>query len=76
MSITPYLAGQAFEPETTAAMGMAFDKACLRLGLSLRTDPATEHVATIIIALAREGERDPERLYHRVLSHFGASVED
>jgi hypothetical protein len=76
MSITPYLKGQAFEPETTKAMGVAFEKACRRLGLALRSDPATEHVAQIIIALAADGEQHPERLYQRVLAHFGEPVDD
>ncbi len=71
MPITPYLKAQAFDPETTKAMGIAFEKACLSLGLSLRADPATEHVARVIIELAQRGERDPERLYESILAHFG-----
>jgi hypothetical protein len=73
--ITPYLKAEAFEPETAKAMGVAFEKVCLNLGLSLRTDPATEHVARIIIELARTGHRDPEQLYHRALSHFGKTTD-
>jgi hypothetical protein len=76
MPITLYLNGEVFEPETTRAMGVAFEKACLRLGLSLRADPATEHVARVIIELARTGHYDPERLYEGVLSHFGKPAGD
>jgi len=76
MPISPYLKGEVFEPEITKAMGVAFEKACLSLGLSLRTDPATEHVASVIIALAQRGERDSKRLYEGVLAHFGKPAGD
>ncbi len=38
-----------------------------KLGLVARKDPATTAVAKLIIELAKEGERDPERLYALVL---------
>ncbi len=72
MPITPYLGWKVFEPETTSAMGVAFEKACRRLGLSLRPDAMTESVAHVVIALAEAGETDAERLYQRVLAHFGS----
>jgi len=71
MPITPYLRSQVFEPETTQAMGVAFEKACRRLGLSLTPDAMTESVAKVIIDLAEGGETDAERLYQRALAHFG-----
>jgi len=71
MPITPYLQAQAFEPETTKAMGVAFEKTCRRLGLSLTRDAMTESVAKVIIALAERGETDAERLYEGALAHFG-----
>jgi hypothetical protein len=71
MPITPYLQPRAFEPETTKAMGLAFEKACRRLGLSLTRDAMTESVAKVIIALAERGESDAERLYEGALAHFG-----
>jgi hypothetical protein len=71
MPITPYLRSKVFDPETTAAMGMAFEKVCRRLGLSLTRDAVTESVAKVIIALAEGGETDAERLYQRALAHFG-----
>ncbi len=74
MPIAPYLKNNAFDPETTKAMGIAFEKACLSLGLSLKSDPATEHVAGFILGLAQKGERDAERMYDRVLAHFGKSL--
>jgi hypothetical protein len=71
MPITPYLQSRVFEPEATAAMGVAFEKACRRLGLSLTRDPMTESVAKVIIDLAERGETDAERLYQGALAHFG-----
>jgi hypothetical protein len=70
MPITPYLGSKVFEPEATRAMGVAFEKVCRRLGLSLRRDVMTESVAKVIIDLAAAGETDPERLYQRALAHF------
>ena len=71
MPITPYLQSRVFEPETTMAMGVAFEKACRRLGLSLTRDAMTESVAKVVIALAEHGETDAERLYQGALAHFG-----
>ena len=71
MPITPYLQTRVFEPETTKAMGVAFEKACGRLRLALTRDAMTESVATVIIELAERGETDAERLYQGALAHFG-----
>jgi hypothetical protein len=71
MPITPYLRSKVFAPETNAAMGVAFEKVCRRLGLSLTSDPVTESVARVIIELAEGGETDAERLYQGALAHFG-----
>jgi len=71
MPITPYLEWKVFDPETTGAMGMAFEKACRRLGLSLTPDAMTESVAKVIVDLAEAGETDAERLYQGALAHFG-----
>jgi hypothetical protein len=71
MPITPYLRSKVFEPEITKAMGLAFEKACGKLGLSLTPDAMTASVARVIIELAEGGETDPERLYEGALAHFG-----
>jgi hypothetical protein len=72
MPITPYLQWKVFEPEITSAMGVAFETACRRLGLSLTPDAMTESVAQVIIELAEAGETDAERLCQRALAHFGS----
>ena len=71
MPIRPYLQSRVFEPETIAAMGVAFEKACQKLGLARTQDAATEIVAKVIIELAGHGESDAERLYQGALARFG-----
>ena len=53
--ITPFLKGQAFDPELVEAMGVAFVSTCDALGLTVRTDPMTALVAEKIIELAQRG---------------------
>jgi hypothetical protein len=58
----------SFDDAATLAMGEAFDRACksLRnLGSAVR-----EITATRIIELAKNGERDPARLYEQALKTF------
>ena len=57
-----------FDDAATLAMGKAFDQACK----SLRNfGSAPEIVANLIIAAAKNGERDPTRLHEKVLEAFG-----
>jgi hypothetical protein len=72
MPIRPYLQSRVFEPETVEAMGVAFERACQKLGLARTHDAATEIVAKVIIELAEQGERDAERLYHGALARFSS----
>jgi hypothetical protein len=59
-----------FDPETIRVMGLAFEMALVALRLADRGDLANEIVARKIIALAKAGERDPERLCEGVLQEF------
>jgi hypothetical protein len=63
MPIRFHLNGERFDPETIRVMGIAYEMALVALE---RTDgaasPTREAVAQKIIALAKAGERDPERL--------------
>ncbi len=59
MPVTPFLKGQAFDPELVEAMGAAFVSTCDALGLADRTDPITALVAEKIIELAERGLRNP-----------------
>jgi hypothetical protein len=73
MPIRPYLDGQKFDPETIRVMGLAFEMALIGLRLTDRSDLANEVVAQKVIALAKAGERDPERLCDGVLLEFRAA---
>ncbi|HML08611.1 MAG TPA: hypothetical protein VK430_10855 [Xanthobacteraceae bacterium] len=70
MPITPFLAGQAFDPEVVRAMSVAFEDVCKSLGLLVGPDPASEAVAKKIIALAQRGVRGPTALAERALAEL------
>jgi hypothetical protein len=73
MPIRPFLAGQAFDPETVEAMGEAFVTTCEALGLSVRSDAMTELVAGKIIELAQRGYKNPTALYLAAIKEFKAN---
>ena len=64
---SPMLRGAVFEPETTQAMGVAFERACTELRLTDQSDPLSQLLADRIIELARTGERDPDALCAQAL---------
>ena len=55
----------SFEPEDIANLVAGFESALTNLGLKDRNDPATTQVAKLIIQLAKDGQRDPNRLTER-----------
>jgi len=61
-----------FDDVATSAMGEAFDRACASLKNCGSAVPAI--IADRIIAFAKNGERDPARLYEQALLIFG--IED
>ena len=71
MAITP-IQNVRFDDAATLAMGEAFDHACKSLQGFGSAVPAI--VANFIIAAAKNGERDPGRLYEQVLADYG--IED
>jgi hypothetical protein len=74
MPITPFLRGQAFDPETVEVISIAFRYACERLGLHDNNDPLNGLVAKRVIELAQTGERNPITLY--MLAVRGLFIED
>ena len=68
MTITP-IQNVWFNDAATLAMGEAFDNACKSLQNFGSAVPAI--IADRIIAAAKNGERDPGRLYEQVLKVFG-----
>ena len=57
-----------FDDTATLAMGEAFDQACKTLQ---KFGSAPEIIANVIIAAAKDGERDSARLHEKVLEAFG-----
>jgi hypothetical protein len=68
MPIREFLNGQHFDPETMRVMGVAFEICCSALKLEGRDSVAREALAKRIIALAQQGERNPDRICERVLA--------
>jgi hypothetical protein len=65
--IMKYISGQtAFEPEVTAAMGLAFDDACNSLRIN-GDQRGRQVIATRIIDLASAGITDARALRDRIL---------
>jgi hypothetical protein len=75
MPITPFLAGQAFEPEAVETMSAAFVAACEALHLKVGDDPATRFVAQKVVELAQRGVRDRDMLRKMTLQEFNLSDE-
>lgn len=70
--LTIYLDGYKPDPETKRVMGVAFELARVALRLADRDDPAIAILAKRIIALAKEGERNPDLLCERALRDLRA----
>jgi len=70
MPITPYLAGQAFEPELIREMSLALKTVCDTLNLRLTDDPNARLVASKIVELAQRGVRDAPTLSAMTLKEF------
>jgi hypothetical protein len=71
-TIIPFLQDNAFDPDALRAMSTALEEVCRKLEVN-GDRRAREAMAVRIIALARRGERDPERLSDRVLREAGAT---
>jgi hypothetical protein len=70
MPIRQLLDSSAFNPEEVALLCDVFEDMLRALKLVDRSDPATSLIAKKIIELARQGERDPARLYDGVMKEF------
>ena len=66
--------GPVFGPEDAAQLTAAFEAALSKLGLVDRTDPMTMTVAKLIIQLAKNGERDPQKLCDDALKNLQMSL--
>jgi hypothetical protein len=73
MPITPFLNGLNFDAEAKRVMGVAFEMTCVALRLADRTNTTAEAAARQIIDLAKNGERNPDRLCEEALNGLRAS---
>jgi hypothetical protein len=64
----------SFTPEEAAILIGVFEQVLTALQLVNREDPATLHVARIIIDLAKAGERDPVKLRDGTLEAVSSDV--
>jgi hypothetical protein len=68
MPIREFLDSHRFDPEVVRVMSTAFEIARASLHLADRRDTVNGLLAQKIIALAEQGERDPECMADRVLA--------
>ena len=68
MPITPYLDGKHFDPETRRVMGLAFEIARAAVRHLDCVDLVEAILARKIIALAKDGERNPDLLCEKALT--------
>jgi hypothetical protein len=67
MPITPFLNGQKFDAETRRVLGVAFELVCVALRIGDCDDDVKQRIASQIIELASDGERNPDVLGERAL---------
>lgn len=65
MPITPFLSGQAFDPETITAMSDVLERICAEIGVTLGNgkNPSAEIIAAKIIEHAQRGVKTQTALY-------------
>jgi hypothetical protein len=71
MLIHPFVKGASFDPEHVKAMGGAFDGVIRQLDDMGQSSIAREVIAEQIIALAKSGERDPDKLCELAMDALG-----
>ena len=73
--VLPFSQDSAFEPEVTAAMAAAFERACRTISGHTQIDVVREIIAKLIVELARRGDADEEQLYQGALRALGLERE-
>ena len=67
MPITPFLNGERFDPEDTRVLSIALEMVCIALRTGDCDDDIKQAIATKLIALAKAGERNPDKLCEEAL---------
>ena len=65
---------RSFDPETTALVVRAYDRACAELHDGGQPPVVREVIAKRLIEIASRGERDPERLWRATLASLGLAT--
>jgi hypothetical protein len=68
MTITPFLNGERFDPETTRVLSVALEMTCIALRTGDCDDGVRQAIAIKIIELAKAGERNPDLLCEQALA--------
>jgi hypothetical protein len=72
VSIQPFLANQAFDPDQIAEMSAALKAVCEKLGVTASENPATRRLlAKTIIELAQRGIANRAAFEAATLAEFG-----
>ena len=67
MPITPFLNGHRLDAEDRRVVGLAFELVCIALRVGDCDDGVKQAIATKIIELTKDGERDPNVLCEQAL---------
>jgi hypothetical protein len=68
--------GGALDPEDIKALTIAQEKVLKRLNVVDRKSPTAFLVAKTVIQIAKDGERDPDRLSERAIEYFKSGGAD
>jgi hypothetical protein len=74
-NVVPLFKDRAFEPQATAIMAAAYDRACETLHDVGQAALVREIIAKRIVEVAQTGERDPQELCARALLALGIKIE-
>ena len=67
MPIIPFLSGHRLDAEDRRVVGLAFELVCIALRVGDCDDGVKQAIATKIIELAKDGERDPNVLCEQAI---------
>ena len=74
MPIRDFLNGRRFDAETVRILGVAFEQVCVTLQIGASDDDVKRAIANKVIALAENGERNPDLLCEGVLADIRRST--
>jgi hypothetical protein len=73
MTITPFLNGERFDPESRRVLSVALEMVCIALRTGDCDEGVKQAIATKLIKLAKAGEPNPDILCEEVLTDIRRS---